>query len=69
MKPEILAILITVVGFTINAMWTIHNLHVRNEIQGMVAGLKEYMEREFIGREIYNEQHEEILRRLTQLES
>ena len=69
MKPEILAIVVTVAGFTINLLWTIHNLHVRNELAKMIADLKDYIRNECVDREVCNERHEEILRRLTQIDA
>ena len=71
MKPEILAIVVTVAGFTINLLWTIHNLHVRNELSKIVADLKDDIRKECVqirsdcvDRELCNERHTEMLRRL-----
>ena len=69
MKPEILAIVVTVAGFTINLLWTIHNLHVRNVLTEMISDLKDYIRNECVDREVCDERHEEILRRLTQIDA
>ena len=71
MKPEILAVVLTLVGFIVNLFWTIHNLHVRNELAKIVADLKEDIHKECgqirsecVDRELCNERHSEMLRRL-----
>ncbi len=64
MKPEILAIAVTVAGFTINLMWTIHNLHVRSELAKMIADLKDYIRNECVDRELCDERHNDVLHRI-----
>jgi hypothetical protein len=68
MKPEILqAILITSIGLALNALWTIHNLHVRSEMRKMVDDLKEYMRAQFVETPLCKAQMGGVERRLAEI--
>ena len=65
MDSKLLAeIAVVAAGSVINALWTLHNLHVRSKLQEMVAGMKDYIRTECVGQTVCNERHAELLRRL-----
>ena len=67
MKPELLTALIAGAGFVLNALWTIHNMHVRSEIRRMTDKLKDYMREEFIENSVCRAKMSDHGRRLAKL--